>query len=73
MSNIHLFGLRMSFILKHKSCLAKKCITLTLVIDVTSLMWVGVLEKPVNNSDGMLYGIQKASESIMDCSTSPLP
>ena len=31
-------------------------------MDVTSLMWVGVLEKSGSNSNGMLYGIGKASE-----------
>ena len=64
MSNIHLFGLRMRFILKCKSRLAKKkkCITLTSAMDVASLMWVGVLEKPGSKSNGMLYGIGKASE-----------
>ena len=31
-------------------------------MDVASLMWVGVLEKPGSKSNEMLYGIGKASE-----------
>lgn len=54
-NNVDFFGL-------HQKKKKKKSITLTSAIVVTSLMWVGVLEKPGSKSNGMLYGIGKASE-----------
>ena len=39
---------------------------------ITSLMQVGVLEKPVSNPNGMQDGIGKASEWIVDWATSSL-